>query len=69
MRRTIINFAAVRPVYNFTNLQTKSFIILAVLRQSVQRVCGAHLRVIVPEQHSFFGRNVAAVASRWQHCF
>ena len=36
--------------------------ILAVLR-----VCGAHLRVIAPGQHSSCRRNVAAVASRWQH--
>ena len=28
----------------------------------------AQLRVIAPGQHSFFGRNVAAMASRWQHC-
>ena len=45
----------------------KSFIILAVIRQSVQRVGGAHLRVIAPGQHSSFRRNVAAVASHWQH--
>ena len=29
---------------------------------------GAHLHVIAPWQNSFFRRNVAAVASRWQHC-
>ena len=27
-----------------------------------------HLRVIAPKQSSFFQRNVAAVASRWQLC-
>ena len=46
-------------------LQIKSFIILAGLRRSVQRVGGAHLRVNAPGQHSSFRRNVAAVASRW----
>ena len=30
------------------NEKFKSFLILAVLRQSVSRVCGAHLRVIAP---------------------
>ena len=34
----------------------------------MQRVCGAHFHVIAPGQHSFFGKNVAAVANRWQHC-
>ena len=48
--------------------QIKSFIILAVLRRSVRRFYGAHLRVIAPGQHRSFWRNVAAVASRWQHC-
>ena len=28
----------------------------------------AHLRVIAPGQHSSLRRNVASVASRWQHC-
>ena len=28
----------------------------------------AHLRVIAPGQHSFFRRNVSAMASRLQHC-
>ena len=41
----------------------KSFIILAVIRRSVERVRGAHLRVIAPGQYSFFRRNVAAVAN------
>ena len=36
--------------------------------KSVYRVCGSHLHVIEPKQHSAFRRNVAAVASRWQHC-
>ena len=49
-------------------IQIKSFIILAVLGQSVQRVGGAYLCVIAPKQHTFFRKNVAAVASRWQHC-
>ena len=48
--------------------QNQIFIILAVLRWSVWRFCAAHLRVIAPGQHSLFWRNVAAVASRWQHC-
>ena len=48
--------------------QIKSFVILAVVRRSVQRVCGAHLLVIAPGQHSSFPRNVAEVANRWQHC-
>ena len=47
----------------------KSFIILAVLRLSMQRVCGTHLPVIAGRQHSFFRRNAAAVASCWQHYF
>ena len=45
-----------------------SFIILAVLRSSVKGVCEAHIRVVVPGQHKSLRRNVAAVASRWQHC-
>ena len=48
--------------------QIKSFIILAVVRRSVLRVGGAHLRVIALGQHSSIRRNVAAVASHWQHC-
>jgi len=32
--------------------QTNPFIVLAVLRRSVYRVCGAHLRVMAPRQHS-----------------
>ena len=32
------------------------------------QVCGAHLRVIVPGQRSFFRRKVVVVASRWQQC-
>ena len=44
--------------------EIKSFTILAVLRRRVERVCGAHLCVIAPGQHSCsFRRNVAAVAS------
>ena len=39
----------------------KSFVVLAVIRRSLQRVGGAHLRVIAPGQHSSFRRNVAAV--------
>ena len=52
----------------FDNIQIKSFMILCVLRRSMQRVCGAHLRVIAPLQHSFFRRNVAMVVTRWQDC-
>ena len=48
--------------------QIKSFMMLAVLLQSIKRVCGALIRVTGPAQHSFFRRNVVAVASRWQHC-
>ena len=48
--------------------QIKSFITLAVLRQSVQRVDGAYLRVIERGKHSSFRRNAAAVTSRWQLC-
>ena len=50
----------------FFFFQIKSFIILAVLRRSVQRICGAHLRIIAPGQHNFFRKNVAATASCWQ---
>ena len=43
------------------------FIIIAVLRQSVKRVCRAHRRDIVLGQHSsLFRRKVVTVASRWQ---
>ena len=28
----------------------------------------AHPRIIAPGQHNFIRRNIAAVASRWQHC-
>ena len=48
--------------------QIKSFIILAVVRRSVQRVCRAHFRVIAPRQHRSYRRNVVAIPSRWQHC-
>ena len=48
--------------------QIKSFIILALLRQSVQRVCEAHLRVFAPGQNSCVRKNAAAAASHWQHC-
>ena len=34
----------------------------------MQRVGGAHLRVVAPSQDTSFRRNVAAMASRWQHC-
>ena len=49
-----------------TIYQIKSFFISALFRQSVHRVGGAHLHVIVPGQHSSFPSNDAAVASRWQ---
>ena len=49
--------------------QIKFFMILAVLRRSLQRVCRSHLRVIAPGKHSgSFRRNVVAVASRLLHC-
>ena len=48
--------------------QVKSFIILAVICRSMWRVGGAHLCIVAPGQHSFFWKNVAAAASRWQHC-
>ena len=46
----------------------ESFIILAILHQSVQRVCWAHLLVVGPRQHCSFRKTDAAVASRWQRC-
>ena len=48
--------------------QIKSLIILAVIRRSVWWLSGAHIHVIVLRQHSSLRRNVAAMASRWQHC-
>ena len=54
-------------IYSFC-IRIKSFILRAALRRSVSQVCGAHLRVIAPEQHGSFWKNVAVVASRWQHC-
>ena len=36
--------------------------------EACNELAGLHLRVIAPGQHSFFRRNVAAVASCWQHC-
>ena len=54
-------FQQINPVGNYDNTaKIKSFIILAVLRRSVKRVDGAHLRVIAPGQHSFLRRNIAA---------
>ena len=55
-------------MFNQKQIRIKSFIILAVLRRSVQQVDGAHLPVIAPRQHSFFRRNVTAVPSHWQYC-
>ena len=52
-------------VYFSVKLRIQSFAVLAVLRRSLLRICGGHLRVIAPRQHSSFRRNVAAVASRW----
>ena len=46
--------------------QIKSFIILAAIRQSVQRVGGPHHGVIAPERHCSFRRIVTAMASRGQ---
>jgi len=40
------------------------FILIAVLRRSVLRVCGAHLRVIAPRQHSYTCAGIEAVANR-----
>ena len=37
-------------------------------RKMIKGFLGAHLRVIVPGQHSSFRRNVANVASCRQHC-
>ena len=54
-------FQQINPVGNNDNpAKIKSFIILAVLRRSVKRVDGAHLRVIAHGQHSFLRRNIAA---------
>ena len=44
-----------------------TFMILAVLQRSVQKVCGTHLRVFVPGWHSFFQRTIA-MESRWKRC-
>ena len=43
-------------------LNNLSFIMLAVLRQSVSRVGGAHLCIITPGQHSFFSK----MSQRWR---
>ena len=51
-----------------SKIKIKSIIVLTVLRRSVWRVCGGHLRVIAPVQHSFFRRNLTVVAVPWQHC-
>ena len=40
---------------------------LDVLRQSVQRVSGAYLRVTAPGQHSSF-QNITLMATSWQRC-
>jgi len=45
-----------KPRIQLKTIQIKPFIILTVLRQSVYRVCGAHLRVIAPRQHSYLCR-------------
>ena len=55
-------------MYCIVQIKSNLSFILAVVRRSVKRVCGAHLRVTAPGQHSSFRRNVAAVASCWQHC-
>ena len=47
------------PVINFT---------CCITLKHVTSLRGAHLRVIAPKQHCSFWRNVAAVASCWQHC-
>ena len=55
---------AILLIYELENQnQIKSFIILAVIRQSLLRVGGAHLHVIAPGQHISFPKNVAAVES------
>ena len=36
--------------------------------QACNEFAGAHFRVLGSGQHSFFWRNVAAMASRWQNC-
>ena len=54
-------FQQINPVgANDNTAKIKSFIILVVLRRSVKRVDGAHLRVIAPGQHSFLRRSIAA---------
>jgi len=50
------------------NLIFLSFIILAILRTSVQRVCRAHLRVIASRQKTVTCVNVEAAANRLQCC-
>ena len=62
----VLYTSAVDHIQTITQIQIKSFVILAVLRRSVYRVCRPHLRVIVPCQQSSFQRNVAAVASSGQ---
>ena len=37
----------------------------AILRRSMGRVRGTHLRVIAPGQHSLLSKNIAVVANRW----
>ena len=66
----MVNFfknVQVAAAENFYIPQTKSFIILDVLPGRLYRV-GGNRRVIASAQHSSFPRNVAAEASRWQHC-
>ena len=56
-------------VVGFWNYQIKSFIYTRCNTPKRVTSLRAHLRVsIAPGQHSSFRRNVAAVASRWQHC-
>ena len=56
-------------IYELENQnQIKSFIILAVIRQSLLRVGGSPSpRHFACRQHSSFPKNVAAVESGWQH--
>ena len=44
------------------------FIILAILRRSVKRICRAHLAPLRAGNTASFEENVAAAASCWQQC-
>ena len=53
---------------SFKSMTYQSFHYTCFITRSVERVCGAYLRVTAPGRLSSFQRNIAAVASRWEHC-